>query len=175
MRPLTTQLKYVLRKLAKAPGFTIVSILTLALGIGANTAIFSVVNGVLLKPLPFEDPEDLVGVWHTATGLGFDNVNQSPALYFQYREESQVFEDVGMWDNTRVSVTGLEEPERVDAMMVTDGVFPLLRIRPFLGRSFAAENDSPAPARTTARTCSSVEMRSKAAVICFTTSSLNAL
>ena len=93
----TMKLRYVLRKLAITPLFTAVSVLTLALGIGANTAIFSVVNGVLLKPLPFDDPEALVGAWHTAPGLGFDEVNQSPATYFTYREESRTFEDIGMW------------------------------------------------------------------------------
>ncbi len=71
--------RYVLRKLLRSPLFTVVSVLTLALGIGANAAIFSVVNGVLLKPLSFDEPETLVGVWHTAPGLGFDIVNQSPA------------------------------------------------------------------------------------------------
>lgn len=148
MQPLTSQLRYIVRKLARSPVFTVVSIVTLALGIGANAAIFSVVNGVLLKPLPFEDHESLVGVWHTAAGLGFDNVNQSPALYFTYRDESQVFEESGMWDNTQVSVTGLEEPEQVEAMLVTDGVLLLLRIRPFLGRAFTAEDDSPDSPRT---------------------------
>lgn len=105
--------RYVLRKLWRSPLSTLVSVLTLALGIGANAAIFSVVNGVLLKPLPFDEPEMLVGVWHTAPGVGFlDRIHQSPATYFTYREERTVFEDVGMWDNEFVSVTGIEEPER---------------------------------------------------------------
>jgi predicted permease len=135
--------RYVLRKLARAPLFTAVSVVTLALGIGANTAIFSIVNGVLLRPLPFEEPESLVGAWHTAPGLGFDLVNQSPATYFTYREESRILEDIGMWDNSQVSVTGLEEPEEVEAMLVTDGTFPILRIQPAIGRAFTAEDDSP--------------------------------
>ena len=137
------QIRHIVRRLARSPLFTIVSIVTLALGIGSNAAIFSVVNGVLLKPLPFDDPEDLVGLWHTAPGLGFDIVNQSPATYFTYRDDGQSFEDVGMWDNTMVSITGLEEPEQVDAMLVTDGTLPLLGIRPVLGRVFTREEDSP--------------------------------
>ncbi len=142
------QIRYVSRKLARSPLFTTIAVLTLAVGIGANTAIFSVVNGVLLKPLPFDQPETLVGAWHKAPGLGFDQVNQSPATYFTYREESQTFEDIGMWDNTQVSVTGLEEPEQVEALRVTDGTFPLLRMQPILGRHFSAEDDSPVSPET---------------------------
>jgi predicted permease len=140
--------QYVFRKLVRSPLFTAVSVVTLALGIGANTAIFSVVNGVLLKPLPFDEPETLVGVWHTAPALGFDVANQSPALYFTYREESRVFQDSGLWDNSQVSITGLEEPEEVEAMRVTDGTFPILRIQPALGRVFSAEDDSPGSPET---------------------------
>ena len=137
-----------LRKLARTPLFTAVSVLTLALGIGGNTAIFSVVNGVLLKPLPFEDPETLVGVWHTAPGLGFDEVDQSPATYFTYWEESRTFEDIGMWDNSQVSITGLEEPEELEVMWVTDGTFPILRVQAAIGRVFTREDDSPGTPET---------------------------
>ena len=94
------QLPYVLRKLTHSPLFAVVSVVTLALAIGANAAVFGVVNGVLLKPLPFADPDALVGIWHTAPGLGFDLVNQSPALHFTYLEENQTFESLGMWDDT---------------------------------------------------------------------------
>ncbi|HXV59448.1 MAG TPA: ABC transporter permease, partial [Vicinamibacteria bacterium] len=142
------QVHHLGRKLAQSPLFTLVSVTTLALGIGASSAIFSVVHGVLLKPLPFEEPERLVGVWHEAPGLGFDLLNQSPALHFTYREESRVFDDVGMWDNDQVTVTGVGEPERVQAMMVTDGTLTLLRVHPVLGRVFNAEDDSPAGAET---------------------------
>ena len=83
MYALKSQIRYVFRKLAKSPVFAVVSILTLALAIGANTAIFSVVHGVLLKPLPFDEPEQLIGVWHEAPGLGFDLMNQSPYGEFQ--------------------------------------------------------------------------------------------
>lgn len=123
--------------------FTAVAVLTLAVGIGSNAAIFSVVNGVLLKPLPFEDPESLVGIWHAAPGLGFDEVNQSPALHFTYAAESRTFESVGMWDNGSASVTGLEEPEQVEAMWVTYQTLPMLGVNPQIGRTFTAEEDSP--------------------------------
>jgi len=89
-----------------------------------------------------------VGVWHTAPGLGFDEVNQSPALYFTYRDHGQAFEDIGMWDNATVSITGLAEPERVEAMVVTDGTLPVLRVQPTLGRTFSAEDDTPGTPET---------------------------
>ena len=136
------------RRLVQAPLFTSVAVLTLALGIGANTAIYSVIRGVLLKPLPFAEPDRLVGLWHTATGIGLPLLNQSPALYFEYREEGHAFEDSAMWDTNAVSVTGAGEPERVTALVVTDGALGVLRVQPVLGRRFTAEDDSPkAPPR----------------------------
>src|ERR671937_3207235 len=104
MKLLPTRVTRVTRRLMRSPLFTIVAVLTLALGIGANTAIFSVVRGVLLKPLPFDHPDELVGVWHTAPGLGFPVINQSPATYFTYRENGTVFEDIGLWDSGTVAV-----------------------------------------------------------------------
>ena len=123
--------------------FTIVAVLTLALGIAANAAIFTVVRGVLLKPLPFDEPESLVGVWLTGPGLNLDELTLSPATYFVIREEGRVLEDVGLWRNGAVSVTGNGEPERVETLNVTDGTLPLLRVRPALGRFFTADDDSP--------------------------------
>jgi len=142
------QIRYLVRKLAQTPMFTLVSVVTLALGIGATSAIFSVVNGVLLQPLPFDEPNELVGVWHEAPGLGFDLLNQSPALHFTYRDEGQVFEDIGMWDNSQATVTGTAEPERVQSMRVTDGTLSLLRVRPALGRIFSADDDAAGAAET---------------------------
>jgi predicted permease len=127
----------------RAPLFTSVAVVTLGLGIGANTAIFSVVRGVLLKPLPFDQPETLVGVWHTAPGIGVPLLNQAPAFYLTYREEGRTFEDIGLWDTTAVAVTGIGEPERVTALEVTDGTLAVLRVQPALGRRFTAEDDSP--------------------------------
>jgi predicted permease len=143
MRVVPVRLGRILRRLTRAPLFTFVSVLTLGLGIGANTAIFSVIQGVLLKPLPFDHPDELVGVWHTAPGLGVPLLNQAPAFYLTYREEGRTFEDTGLWDTYAVSVTGIGEPERVDVLAVTDGMLPLLRIQPVLGRRFTADDDSP--------------------------------
>lgn len=131
------------RRLLRAPAFTAVAVLTLALGIGANTAIFSVVNGVLLRPLPYPDADRLVGVWHSAPGMNIAVMNQSPATYLTYRDEGRVFDDIGLWDNGSVSVTGAGEPERVEALLVTDGTLAVLGVRPALGRRFSPEDDAP--------------------------------
>ena len=137
------RLRRTTRRLLKTPFFTSIAVITLALGIGANTAIFSVVYGVLLKPLPYRDPGGLVGVWHSAPGMGFPVMNQSPATYFTYREEGRAFEDIGLWDNTAVSVTGVGDSERVEALLVTDGTLGLLGTEPQLGRRFTRDDDSP--------------------------------
>jgi predicted permease len=137
------RIRRIARRLVRTPLFTVVAIFTLGLGIGANAAIFSVVHGVLLKPLPFAEPDTLVGVWHSAPGLGFPVMNQSPATYLTYREEGRSFDDIGMWDNTSVTVTGAGEPERIDALLVTDGTLGVLRVEPFMGRRFTADDDSP--------------------------------
>src|SRR2546427_12410290 len=116
------QLKHVVRRLGQAPLFTSVTVATLAIAIGANTAIFSVLEGVLLKPLPYAHPEELVGVWHTAPGVNITELNSSPSLYFTYREDGRTFQDVGLWTERSATVTGLAEPERVTVLRVTDGV-----------------------------------------------------
>ncbi len=143
MALVTSRLNRIARRLLRAPFFSAVAILTLAVGIGANTAIFSVVNGVLLKPLPFHDPDRLVGVWHTAPGINIPLLNQGPTNYFVYRDESRTFEDFSLWDGTSVSITGTGEPERVQAMLVTDGALGILRVNPAYGRGFTREDDTP--------------------------------
>src|SRR6266481_7728366 len=135
------QLKHVVRRLGKAPLFTSVTVATLAIAIGANTAIFGVLDGVLLKPLPYPHPEELVGVWHTAPGVNITDLNSSPSLYFTYREDGRTFQDVGLWTERSATVTGLAEPERVTVLRVTDGVLPLMGVHPLLGRSFSREDD----------------------------------
>ena len=141
---LPVNLRRASRALLRAPLFTVVTVVTLALGIGASTAIFSVVYGVLLKPLPFDEADRLVGVWHTAPGINLELLPQGAANYLTYREEGRAFEDIALWDNLTVSVTGARDPERLPALMVSDGFLPVLRARPHLGRAFAREDDSPA-------------------------------
>ena len=143
---LRSDLRFGLRGLARNLGFTVITVGTLALGIGATTAIFTVVNGVLLKPLPFENQDELVSVLHrTSTS---DQVPLSPAQYFTYRDENRVFEDIGSWDIGQVSVTGLAEPEQLSATRMTAGLLPLLRVQPVTGRRFTEEDDSPGAPQT---------------------------
>src|SRR5476651_194253 len=98
MAMFTDQLSQVLRRLGRAPLFTAVTLLTLAIGVGANTVIFSVVEGVLLKPLPYPHAEQLIGVWHTAPGLGLKTLNMSPSIYMIDREQNTTLEDIGVYD-----------------------------------------------------------------------------
>ncbi len=144
----TGQLKQVMRRLRRAPTFTAIAILTLAMGIGANTAVFSVLNGVLLKALPYPHPEQLIGIWHTAPGIHIEDLNVSPSLYFTYRDENRTLQDVGLYTTDTVTVTGSGEPEQLKSLDVTDGVIPILGIRPLLGRSFSRKDDSPGSPET---------------------------
>lgn len=145
-RDLWQDVRYAARVCSKQPAFAAAAVLTLALGIGATTAIFSVVYGVLLKPLPFHEPERLVSLQQIAPhGAG---ANHGPGTYLTYRENHQVFEGIGAWDRTEVSVTGGGAPERVQGLLVSASTLPLLRVQPILGRAFSAEDDTPgAPPR----------------------------
>ncbi|HWC99120.1 MAG TPA: ABC transporter permease, partial [Candidatus Sulfopaludibacter sp.] len=143
-----SQLLQVGRRLRRSPAFTGIVILTLAVGIGANAALFSVLNGILLKPLPFPKAEQLVGVWQTAPGISVKKLEASPATYFTYREESRAFQDIGLWRNDTMSVTGVAEPEEVPILSMTDGMFSILGVQPVLGRAFTRQEDSPAAPRT---------------------------
>src|SRR6059036_1593372 len=113
------RLKHILRRLLQLPVFTSVAVLTLAIGIGANSAIFSVVEGVLLKPLPYPRPDELVVLDHAAPGVNMKSVGAAPFLYFTYREDGRVFQDVAMWAADTESITGLAEPEEVRSLLVT--------------------------------------------------------
>ena len=132
------------RGFRRTPASTSVVVLTLALGIGVTTAIFSVVYGVLLKPLPFNEPDRLVAVNHRMPGFGVPrNGPQSAATYFTYRDHARVFEDIGVWNTTEVSVTTRDTPERLRVLRVSDGLLPLLRVHPVLGTLIRKEDDVP--------------------------------
>ncbi|HMG86114.1 MAG TPA: ABC transporter permease [Terracidiphilus sp.] len=142
------QLKQVFRRLSRAPLFTTITLITLAVGIGANTVVFSVVEGVLLKPLPYPQADRLVGIWHSAPAIGFDSLNMAPYLYFIDREQSTSFEDVGMYNGDSNTITGVGQPEHVTGMDVTDGTLPLVGARPVLGRLFTRRDDTAGAPKT---------------------------
>src|ERR1700727_3628112 len=104
------QLRQVLRRLSRAPLFTAITLMTFAVGVGANTVIFSVVEGVLLKPLPYPHPEQLIGVWHTAPGIGIKELNMAQSIYFIDREQSTTLQDIGAYASDSLNVTGAGEP-----------------------------------------------------------------
>jgi predicted permease len=140
---MANQLKHVLRRLLRSPIFTAVTLATVAIGIGANSAIFSVINGVLLKPLPYADAERLVGVWQSAPVIGINDLTLSFSDYFTFLDENRSFQELGLWDNDSVSITGLGAPEQVQNIEVTAGILPALGVQPQLGRWFTAKDDSP--------------------------------
>jgi putative ABC transport system permease protein len=138
-------LKHTLRRMVHAPGFTAITFITLALGIGANTAIFSVVEGVLIKPLPYPDADRIVGVWHVAPGIPSitGKVNCAPTMFFTYRENAQTFEEFGLWSGGGASITGIAEPEQVRVLFMTDGVLDALGVKPALGRWLSKADAQP--------------------------------
>ena len=148
MSSLRNQLRQVIRRLANAPTFTVITLVTLAAGVGANTVVFSVLEGVLLKPLPYPGADELVGVWLTAPGIHLKETDLSPSDYFVFREQGRTFEDIGLYARDSASVTGIAEPEQVSSLLVTDGTLPLLGVQPMLGRAFAKEDDAPGTPET---------------------------
>jgi predicted permease len=135
------------RRLLRAPGFTAIAVLTLAIGIGATTTIFSVINGVLIKPLPFFESERLVSLMHR---YGEDGraLPASTAYYFIYRDNSATFESVALWAAGTAGVTGAGVPEEVDTLRMTFEFLPILGVVPTLGRAFSASDDQPGSERT---------------------------
>jgi putative ABC transport system permease protein len=138
--------RFALRQLLKSPGFTAVAVITLALGIGANTAIFSVVNGVLLRPLQFRDADRLVRVWHVPPATSFPGMTTfsvSAANYLDWERQNHVFEGMAIYSFHGFTLTGSDKPEQVDACAATSGFFSTLGVQPMLGRAFTPEEDQP--------------------------------
>ena len=141
-------LRFAVRTFSRHRGFAAAAVLTLALGIGASSAIFSVVYGILLRPLPFRDAEQLVSLMHHGSRADLATLNHGPATYFTALDNQRVFEGIGAWDGSEVSITGLDEPERVEALAVTAAMLPLLRVQPVVGQFFREEDNAPgAPLR----------------------------
>jgi putative ABC transport system permease protein len=137
-------LKYGARVLRKSPGFSVVAVLVLALGIGANTAIFSVVNAVLLRALPFADPDHIVGVWHVPPPKSFPGMTRfsvSAANFTDWRTQNDVFENIAIYSLKFVDVAGGDKPEHVRAVRVSSGFFAVLGVEPILGRTFMPDED----------------------------------
>ncbi|UCC31737.1 MAG: ABC transporter permease [Phycisphaerales bacterium] len=132
--------RFAIRTLLKRPGFAAVIILTLALGIGANTAIFSVLNGVVLRPLQFEDPDELVMVWETSEETGLEREFVSYPNFTDWKEQNQVFDGVAVFRSTGVTLTGVDEPERIRGAQVSGDFFSLLRTEAAVGRTFRSED-----------------------------------
>jgi putative ABC transport system permease protein len=140
--------RYGLRALRQRPMFTAVALLTLAIGIGANTAVFAVINSVLLKPLPYPTPEELVAIRQIAPGAEgladlSDGLLLSSSMYVTYAEHNRSFQSLGVWTPDSVNVTGMGEPEEVRDVGVTDGVLQALAVRPAVGRWLSPEDQVP--------------------------------
>ncbi len=145
MTSLPQDFRYGFRMIRKSPGFAATAILVLALGIGANTAIFSVVNGVLLRPLPFSDPDQLVRIWHTPPAKNFPGINRfsvSAANFYDWKQQSTSFDSMSIYNFFHADLAG-EKPQVVRICRVTDGFFSVFRAQPQLGRIFTADEDRP--------------------------------
>ena len=145
---LLQDLRYGLRQLRRSPGFTAVAVLTLALGIGATTAMFSVIDGIILKPLPYPHPEQLVAVWLTAPGMNVKKLATSSSLYFILRDQNRTFQDFGLYTGASANVTGHGKAEQVADIEATYGLLPTLGVTPMLGRPFSKSDDEPGSPET---------------------------
>lgn len=134
-------LGYAARKLRKAPAFTITCLLTLALGIGATTAVFSTINTILLHPMPYEDPGRLVLVSESLPMEGSNNVGVSAQEYLDYRSQNRVFSETAAFETADFNLTGTGEPRRINAALISSSALPLLKVTPELGRNFSPEED----------------------------------
>jgi putative ABC transport system permease protein len=153
-------LRHALRGMRRNPTFTLAVVLTLALGLGANTAIFAVVDGVLIKPLAYPDAGELVSLNHRAPGIQVDAFQMSPTQYFTYRDEGRVFQQIGIWGDGGTTITGVGDPEQARMLAVSSGVLEALGIQPALGRIFTE-------ADTTAGASNPVEVGGNAVILTY--------
>jgi putative ABC transport system permease protein len=143
MDTLWKDLRQSMRILRKRPAFTIVAVVTLALGIGANTAIFSVVNAVLLQPLPYRDADRLVTVWENNRRSGNSQNVINLGNFSDWKTQNQVFEDMATFFDLATNLTGSGEPEQIPAQVASDNLFSVLGVNPMLGRAFTADDSKP--------------------------------
>src|SRR5512137_3011007 len=143
MEALWQDLRYGWRMLRRSPGFTAVAVLTLAVGIGANAAIFSIINTVLLRPLPFTDSNRIVLVWDTDPNRKISRGTVSVAEFLDWREQNHAFEELSAWRTWFYNLTGAGEPEQVWGVHASGNFFRLLGVKPILGRDFLPEEEQP--------------------------------
>ncbi|MBA2527764.1 MAG: ABC transporter permease [Pyrinomonadaceae bacterium] len=143
MDSLLRDLRFSARSLLKRPTLTIIAVITLAIGIGANSAIFSVVNALLIKPLPFPELERVVAIWETQPSQGVLHNEASMANFLDWRAQNQTFEQMGLYRWWSTNLTGLETPERVQGFLVTANFLDVLGVKPAMGRGFLADEDQP--------------------------------
>ena len=136
-----TDARYALRQLRKTPGFTLVAVLTLAFAIGATTSIFSIINGVMLRPLPFGEPERIVRVFEIVPEYG--RVSTAPANFFDWRQQNTVFAHIATYGTGSDTLIGADGPERIPMTSVSWDIFETLGVAPAMGRGFRAEEDAP--------------------------------
>jgi len=153
LESILADLKFAFRRMGKSPGFAATVLLTLGIGIGANTTVFSVVNGVLLKPLPYPDSGRLVSLWLNAPGAGglanfSSGLQLSPSMYFTFSEHNRSFQSMGIWTPNSASVTGVAEPEEVRTELVSDGVLQTLDVPPAVGRWLDPGDQDPHGGKT---------------------------
>ena len=143
METLLQDVRYGLRMLRKSPGFTAVALVVLTIGIGANVAIFNVVNTVLLRPLPYRDPGRLVMLWESLPGIGYGQVGTASGEYLDYRDRNRVFSGIAGYKNDTANLTGSGRPERIHITEATANLFSVLGVQPIIGRTYTAEEDRP--------------------------------
>jgi len=147
MERLLQDIRFGLRTITKNPGFTLVAVIALALGIGANSVIFSAVNSVLLRPLPYKDSDRLVMIWHKYPDINLPQASLSPPSYIEYRDMTSSFEQVAAVTNWSANLTGIDEPERIQGAQLSANFFSALGVGPALGRTFLTEEDQPGKSR----------------------------
>src|SRR5205085_5365398 len=143
MQTLLQDGRYSLRMLGKRPGFTVVAVITLALGIGANTAIFSMVDALLINPLPLPQVGRLVAIWEKVPSQGVERNETAVANYLDWKAQSQSIENVALYSWWNANLSGIDPPERVQGYVVTTNLLDTLKVRPALGRSFISEEGQP--------------------------------
>src|SRR5215467_2053211 len=143
METLARDITFAFRTLLKSPGFTAVAVLSLAIGIGANSAIFSVTNALLLRPLPYKDAERLVILWSRSPGLNVPQDWFSPGQYLDVKDQNSVFEETAITIGASFNISGRGAPEHVDGARVSSSFFPLLGATAMLGRVLLSDEDIP--------------------------------